>query len=223
MIRSKVSTRVLSGAFALALVAAACSGSDGQDITAERELEEFNNTTTVAPDPDPTTTLAPTTTTEGVETTTTAATTTTTLAPTEEQQKTEIIAAVEAYREAWRECLRQLPNCATSVLSETRTGNQLKVSTELAEEWNSLGYRAENIDSLTTRVDVVRFFDDALDVEIEACESDGVVILKGDDVIDDEYVSANLYLQILEKDGVWKVFRVSQDRAASGAEYDLCA
>ena len=100
MIRSKVSTRVLSGAFALALVAAACSGSDGQDITAERELEEFNNTTTQAPDPDPTTTLAPTTTTEVVETTTTAATTTTTLAPTEEQQKTEIIVAVEAYAES---------------------------------------------------------------------------------------------------------------------------
>jgi len=222
-----LSTRILSGALVLVLVAAACGGSDRPDLTAERELEEFNeSTTTEAPEPDPTvaTTEAPetTTTTEVIETTTTAATTTTTLAPTQEEQKAEIIAAVEAYAESWRECLRQLPNCDTSALAGTRTSQQLSDTVALVDDWNSLGYRAEKVDQMVTRIDAVRFFDEASDVEVEVCETGGGILLEGDDVVDDEFVTAILYIQVLEQDGIWKVFRVTQERAASGIENDLC-
>ncbi len=220
---SNVSTRVLAGAFALALVAAGCGGGGGSDPIAERELEEFNNTTTQAPEPDPTTTLATTTTTDVVETTTTAATTTTTLAPTQEQQRVEIIAAVEAYREAWRECLRQLPNCDTSVLSETRSGEQLDRSVMLATRWNADGYQARDIDSLTTRVETVSFFEGSPDVLVEVCETDGVVVFNETDPGQEGLGSALVSIMVLFDGSNWKVYQATADRSALGLENNLCA
>ena len=82
---------------------------------------------------------------------------------------------------------------------------------------------AENIESLVTRVDLVRFFDDSESVEVEACERDGAILLQGDEIVDDEFVSSFFYLQVFNDDGIWKVFRTEDDERALGLENDLCA
>ncbi len=117
---------------------------------------------------------------------------------------------------------RVQPNCDTSVLSETRLDDQLDRSIQLANEWNALGYRVENVDSLTTRVDAVRVYGDGTEAEVTACESDGTVLWDGDVVVNDEYVSAVYSLQVFNDAGAWKVFQTAPGQRTTGEENDLC-
>ena len=90
--------------------------------------------------------------------------------------KEEVTAALTATHQAWATCLSQMPACDTAVLADTRVDEQLAFSQDLATKWNSAGYRARNLESLTYEVEDVSVNEAGDRAVVTECSTDGVVL-----------------------------------------------
>jgi hypothetical protein len=199
---------------ALVVLAVACS--DGKTTApASTAAPSTAIPVTTAPATTPSTTAAPTT-----------APATTTTVPAEERLRQDFA----AYKQSWRTCLSQLPNCDTTQLEATRVDPQLAFSNKLATDWNANGYQARNIERLTAKILGASIDPGGTTGTVVDCENDGVVIVKpsgvdggADQVINDEFVTSQVSWQVvLGPDGHWRAKQSTVIQSAVGEDKAVC-
>ena len=237
--RHGISAWVVGLAIVLAGTAGCSSNTNNVSLTAPPDTGVVSSTAPVT-SPTPTSMRASTSSPSVAQTTSPAITTTvaappsSTSPPTDPPStqsadvETQVRAAVDGYADAWRTCMRSLPSCDTSLLAETRTGDQLVLAQTSAQASNDAGYVARNVDNFQVTIKSVAVRSDQIVATVGVCIEDGITRViptaTGDQVADDNFVSTKGVLAVaLGDDGIWRVASSAVIDQATGQESNLCA
>lgn len=226
-------TRRFCSCCVAALALSACSGDDTA-LPTEPPVEPRDTTTTavattVPPttDPPPTTMVA-TTTSPPPTAAPTSATPTTTSPPTTatDPDIEAALAAVDGYYVAWRECLRDLPACDTSVFATVADPvTAADFAAQIAERQADYE-EAENVESYTYIAESTRRVEGRIIVTV--CQRDGILMFRRppgepETLLSDEFASKVREWHVDPTEAGWRIVGATTIQEASGLENDLCS